>query len=615
MESTRDSVAPGDRLGDGGRYELLERIGSGGMGAVFRGRDHKLGCDRAVKVLDGRFASIPAFIQRFRREANAASRIAHPNVVAVLDVAEEDERPMFLVMELLEGKTLSQLLRGGGRLPWAQVRRYLDQIAAGLGAAHAHGVVHRDIKPGNCLVLPDGQVKILDFGIASLRDEARITVHGEIIGTCSYMAPEQIRGQVDARSDVYALGALAFRMLTGRVPFSHREQDKVLRAHLSEPPPKPSSVVNGLPAAVDDVVLRMLAKQPHQRFDSMDELRRVLERVEQGEAVAIDDATALPPSRGPSPTAMFEDAPTRARMLEGTPSTDSNGGPVRHTMNTARAGSGALAQIEEEAAGAAASDPDGARGSGRGGTMAMGAAGAAVSTPAGTMLLGEGGESVVPPRGGTMVAAESSSPVMATPGAVAASGPTPPPRRLAELPAGAGAPRMTRVAVPADAGSSGVLRGAVWALGGIALAVVVVAGVTMWPRDRGDGDAGAPMGAAAAVSAEVETPEPVEPASSQPDGGAPPVDDRGRESVQTPPSDAVDASPPAPLDDVAGGAAPSDPPAGDPASEAERPRKRKTVKGKGTTKVDATTTKAEPEPEATSGQPSGKRKGDLRDPW
>ena len=231
-------TAPGDRLGADGRYELVERIGSGGMGAVWRAHDHKLGCDRAVKVLDARYAAIAAFVKRFRGEATAASRVAHPNVVAVLDVAGEDERPVFLVMELLEGKTLSQIVKGNGRLPWAQVQRYIDQIAAGLGAAHAQDVVHRDVKPGNCLVLPDGQVKILDFGIANVRDEARLTAAGEIIGTCSYMAPEQIRGQVDKRSDIYALGVLTFRLLTGRVPFSHREQDKVLLAHLTEPPPK-----------------------------------------------------------------------------------------------------------------------------------------------------------------------------------------------------------------------------------------------------------------------------------------------------------------------------------------------------------------------------------------
>ncbi|MEX1363448.1 MAG: serine/threonine-protein kinase, partial [Nannocystaceae bacterium] len=272
------SVKPGDRLGNDGRYELIARVGTGGMGSVFRARDHKLGCERAIKVLYPRFSRVPAFVERFRREAMAASRITHPNIVGVVDVAGPDEQPVYLVMELLEGRTLSQLVRGGGRLPWAKVRTYVDQIAAGLGAAHAQGVVHRDVKPGNCVVLPGDQVKVLDFGIAKVTDMptelVALTAVGEIIGTCSYMAPEQIRGKVDRRSDIYALGAVVFRLLTGRVPFAHDDQDKVLLAHLKEAPPRPSELCPDLPEGVDDLVLTMLAKSPDDRFADMDALRR-----------------------------------------------------------------------------------------------------------------------------------------------------------------------------------------------------------------------------------------------------------------------------------------------------------------------------------------------------
>jgi len=282
--TSSDGVGPGDRLGAGGRYELVERIGAGGMGAVYRAVDHAGGCERAVKVLDASCSAVPVLVERFRREVTAAQRVVHPNVVSVLDMAARGERPVFLVMELLTGETLSQLLRRLGPLSWARTRGYVDQIAAGLGAAHALGIVHRDVKPGNCFVLPDDRLKVLDFGIAKTVDAPTqgptITAAGEIVGTSSYMAPEQIRGHVDQRSDVYALGVVTFQLLTGRVPFSDPDPNEVLKAHLGKPAPMPSSLVPGLPREVDHFVLRMLAKPAHARFDGMDALRHALAGVD-----------------------------------------------------------------------------------------------------------------------------------------------------------------------------------------------------------------------------------------------------------------------------------------------------------------------------------------------
>jgi serine/threonine protein kinase len=639
-------AAPGDRVGADGRYELVARIGSGGMGAVYRALDHKLGCERAVKVLDARYAVIPAFVERFRREAMAASRVAHPNIVSVLDVAAEGERPVFLVMELLEGKTLSQLAKSAGRLPWSQVQRYADQIAAGLGAAHAHGVVHRDVKPGNCLVLADDQVKILDFGIAKVTDMpaqvVALTAAGEIIGTCSYMAPEQIRGQVDKRSDIYALGVVVFRLLTGRVPFSHRDQDKVLLAHLTEPPPAPSSLVPDLPPGVDDLVLRMLAKQPHKRFDSMEELRRALAGIERGVSVALEPPTAQPPG---SRTAMFEDAPTQAVTREGmgsevaiyaeplTPSLEAER-PVRARVNTAPAGSGTLAQLAQL-------DAQGSR------------------LP-GTVVLDEGLASPPSPVGGSTVVVSPGQPTLAlSPASVGpvASGPdapppavvarpfgapvqprmatvpTPVPRPLGSLSASAGAsPRVTRISAPEPRGDAGMMRGVFAAIGGIALAAAVVAGWVLYQRHRAEPE---PVAGPAATRVDEAEPAPVEGAAVE--GAAvegTPVEGAAVEgaavegaAVEGTPGEGTSREAQAVPSSGAGGGpteqARGSAPAGEagpvtaPTSAVEAPavdpktKKRRKPKGDDAKTPDVTS----PQPPPDETKPKTPKKGDIRDPF
>ncbi len=585
----REGTGPGDRVGTDGRYELLDLVGSGGMGSVYRARDHKLGCDRAVKVLEARYTAVPNFVERFLREARAASRVTHPNIVSVLDVAGEGERPVFLVMELLEGQTLSQMVKNSGRMPWAQVQRYIDQIAAGLGAAHAQGVVHRDVKPGNCVVLPDDQVKILDFGIAKVKDEAlALTAAGEIIGTCSYMAPEQIKGQVDKRSDIYALGVVTFRLLTGRVPFSHREQDKVLLAHLTEPPPAPSSLVSGLPKGLDELVLRMLAKQPHQRFADMEELRRALAGIERGSAVAIDAATVAP---GGSRTAMFEDALTQAVPREATPSGEAKP-QARPGINTAPAGSGTLAQLELD-----------------------------VGRMPGTVVLDEGR----PSGGGTMVVraqTEPAGPVAAPFGGVTA--PSPVPRALGNLAVSAPGPRrVTRFTGPNQRSDGGVVRGVVAAIGGIALAALVISGWVMWKRQAAEAREVAPAAAPAVVvdaEAEIgpgEVAEPVELAVEREAGaGAPVADvDAAAEVAKAVPSEpAVEPAPGVALES----GAQSEPP---PQPEAKAKSRRNSGRSK-TTDAPAGEPKAaapepQPEPQDDGTQPKKKKRksGDLRDPF
>jgi serine/threonine protein kinase len=632
-------TSPGDRLGTGGRYELVERIGSGGMGAVWRAHDHKLGCDRAVKVLDARYSAVPDFVQRFQREAKATSSIAHPNIVAVLDTSEGDERPVFMVMELIEGRTLSQLVKGNGRLPWEQVRRIIDQIAAGLGAAHAQDVVHRDMKPGNCIVLPDGQVKILDFGIAHARDEARLTKVGEIIGTCSYMAPEQIRGQVDKRSDIYALGVLTFRLLTGRVPFSHREQDKVLLAHLTEPAPAPSSIVAGLPASVDELVLRMLAKQPHKRFDGMDELRHVLEGIDRGAVVAIDGPTAVPPSK--SATSMFEDAPTRAVVREAVPVSlpETKDAPVRVSLNTAPAGSGTLAKLEAQTLEERLP----------GTVMLENAAHPLVATSSGTVVYGAsdapvglGGSGGTVPTGmvgqgvgqgvdvGALVEVPGAGQRAMPPRVITV--PTPVPRPLPGLAANVASapPRVTRYAAPGEVDSSGgMMRGVGAALGGIALAVAVVTGWVVYKRHLASNPPPAAV-PAAAVTAEGEvgaTPDadaaalpglPGEDADAAPSEDAKAADGGGPGAVEGS-EVASDSSAPV-VEAVGAGDGPAaEPSIGEPlASDANAKATKKRRTGKKTADdAQPEVPKTDPDPEPKPDPDAGKKKksGDLRNPW
>lgn len=248
-----------------GRYRLEELLSRGGMGEVWRGYDTTLGRPVAVKVLHAG-VSDPDDRERFLREARAAAQLSHRHVVAVFDVGEWSGRP-FLVMELLDGRTLAAELTQRGPLPVDEVRDLGAQTAAALQAAHGAGVVHRDIKPSNLMRSLDGTLKVVDFGIARVLDEAstRLTRTGTVVGTAAYLAPEQARGHIaDARSDLYALGCVLYQLLCGRTPFVGGSTE-VVYAHLHTEPTPPSRLRSDVPPDLDHLILSLLAKEPTER--------------------------------------------------------------------------------------------------------------------------------------------------------------------------------------------------------------------------------------------------------------------------------------------------------------------------------------------------------------
>jgi len=279
------TLPAGSRLGP---YEIVAPIGAGGMGEVYRARDTRLGRDVAVKVLPPEFASDPERLRRFEQEARAVAALSHPNVLAVYDVGAHEGAP-YLVTELLEGESLRDRLRGGG-LPVRKAVETAVQIAQGLAAAHEKGIVHRDLKPGNVFVTTNGQVKILDFGIAKLArpegggdpyartlDAAPSTDSGAVLGTMGYISPEQLRGQAaDARSDIFSFGCVLYEMLSGKSPFLKGTGAETVSAILTEdPPPLPASGRH-VPPALQEIVHRCLEKRPEDRFSSAHDLALAL---------------------------------------------------------------------------------------------------------------------------------------------------------------------------------------------------------------------------------------------------------------------------------------------------------------------------------------------------
>ncbi|MCA9712209.1 MAG: serine/threonine protein kinase [Myxococcales bacterium] len=265
-------------------------LGAGGMGQVYEGMDETLECKVAVKVLLRKLADEQKFRGRFLREARAASKVRHPNVVKITDFGEHTDGSVFFVMEYLEGRDLQQLLRAQQRLPWARARHILLQIVSAIGATHDRNIVHRDIKPAN-FFLVDARghrdfIKLLDSGIAKLATEPSeddkglalsLTGTGEVFGTAKYMAPEVAYGETkDPRIDIYAVGVVAYEMLTGRVPFEGSSVFEILKKHVDEPPRPLRAIDPGIPAEVEAMVLRALAKQPDERFGSMDELEAAI---------------------------------------------------------------------------------------------------------------------------------------------------------------------------------------------------------------------------------------------------------------------------------------------------------------------------------------------------
>ena len=275
-------------LGD--RYELGSRLGKGGMATVFRGTDRLLGRTVAVKVLAAEFANDRKFVERFQREAQAAAGLNHPNVVSVFDIGSADGLH-YIVMEFVEGRTLADIIREEGALPPQRAAEIAVAVCRALSTAHEKGMVHRDVKPGNVLLTPDDGVKVADFGIARVTAGEPLTATGSVMGTASYLSPEQAKGEkVDARSDIYSLGCVLYEMLTGRAPFEADTPVSIAYKHVEEEPTAPSTVNPAVPHELEAVVMKALAKDPADRHHSTAEMASDLR---QAAAAAADEATKV----------------------------------------------------------------------------------------------------------------------------------------------------------------------------------------------------------------------------------------------------------------------------------------------------------------------------------
>ena len=260
-----------------GDYKIQQKIGSGGMGVVYRGLHVRLGQVVAVKDLSPELASDPEMRQRFIREARIQAQLNHPNVVNVHNLLEHDGR-LLLVMEFVEGETLDKLIQDNGALPYDKAIEIIRPVLDALSFMHSKGVIHRDLKPGNIMIAEEGRVKVTDFGIAKATTERGQTRVGTRLGTLWYMSPEQIKGgAVDARSDLYATGITLFQMVTGKLPFFGSSDFEIMKAHTETPPPDPKKIKKGIPEPLSGVILKLLEKDPGKRYQTAGEALKALD--------------------------------------------------------------------------------------------------------------------------------------------------------------------------------------------------------------------------------------------------------------------------------------------------------------------------------------------------
>src|SRR4051794_5059610 len=275
----------------GGRYEIGPVLGYGGMAEVLRGRDVRLGRDIAVKILRPDLARDPAFQARFRREAQSAASLNHPAIVAVYDTGEDTQQGMttpYIVMEYVEGRTLREVLQTEGALMPVRSLEIVAGVCSALQYSHAAGIIHRDIKPANVMLTPSGAIKVMDFGIARAVTAAAATMTqtAAVIGTAQYLSPEQARGEVvDARSDIYSTGCLLYELLTGRPPFVGDSPVAVAYQHVREDATPPSQVVPDIEPSVDAIVMKALAKNPANRYQTAAEMQADITRALAGRPV------------------------------------------------------------------------------------------------------------------------------------------------------------------------------------------------------------------------------------------------------------------------------------------------------------------------------------------
>jgi serine/threonine-protein kinase len=303
-----------------GRYEILRHLARGGMAEVYLAHDRLLDRPVALKMLFPELSVDRAFVERFRREAQAAANLSHPNIVSIYDWGEEDGT-YFIVMEYIEGRTLGQIIRGEGPLLADRAAEIGADVAGALAFAHRSGVVHRDVKPGNVLISPTGQVKVTDFGIArAANSDQDLTQTGAVMGTATYFSPEQAQGnKVDGRSDEYSLGVVLYEMVAGKPPFQGDNPMAIAYKHVREEPVPLRRVNPDVPEAFEAIVQQAMAKNPNDRYMSADELRQDLLRFRQGRMVLANPTVAVPIVDSTIAAPAFDATTTMDRTTAGRP--------------------------------------------------------------------------------------------------------------------------------------------------------------------------------------------------------------------------------------------------------------------------------------------------------
>ncbi len=300
-----------------GNYQIVERLGEGGMGTVYRAIDPMLERDVAVKAIRPELAREPQVVERFRAEAKLLARVSHPAIATIYSFFRDGDE-LFLAMEFVRGRTLASALSARGAFTWQEALPLLIAALAGIEQVHRLDIVHRDLKPDNLMLTEDGGIKVMDFGIARAVGSERLTRTGLMVGTLRYMPPEQLRGEAgDRRADIYALGTVLYEMLVGRAPFASASEYEVIRAQVEELPSPPSSLAAGVPAWLDRAVLRALAKEPADRFQSAEAFRAALAGAGGERPSMAAGALATSPQRSVGEVTLRASLPTEVRGAAG----------------------------------------------------------------------------------------------------------------------------------------------------------------------------------------------------------------------------------------------------------------------------------------------------------